>query len=211
MGSDPNFSDYLRRPYRWLHGVWGAVGLAACVLLALAKGHPPGLVFLPFAAGVWLAGHVLLWLSRRLAIHGRRTAGAVASGAAPARWPPTLVALAFLGGLVSIGGLALVGVQWVFRSHRAHELYPVLLWWVPATLCFLGILLRWKWSRLLAGGGAIFIAVLIIYEMLASYLRGYRNAADDWLLAIALAVAMLLLGTHILRSPAIRVFFARKP
>jgi len=37
----------------------------------LEGGHPPGLVFIPIAAAIWLVGHILLWLSRKLVIQGK--------------------------------------------------------------------------------------------------------------------------------------------
>jgi len=65
-------TDYLKQIFCALHIVWAIIGAAICILLAtLEGGHPPGLVFVPIAAAIWLVGHVLLWLSRKLVIRGK--------------------------------------------------------------------------------------------------------------------------------------------
>jgi len=201
-------TDYLKRVFRWLHIVWAIIGSVACVLLATGKGHPPGLVFVPIAMAIWLVGHALLWLSRKLAVRGKNRAdkGKVTHE----KWPLTLIALVFLCGVVFIFGS--FGIIWQVLSERnwiRELLIPVAIW-VPSTLCFFGILLRRDWSQTLAGGGLIFVAVILLYEMIASFMRGYRNSATEWLTVIVITILLVLIGQHIFRSPRIKAFFARQ-
>lgn len=62
-------TDYFKNVFLWLHIVWAIIGASISILLATLKGgHPPGLVFVPIAAAIWLVGHVLLWLSHKLLV-----------------------------------------------------------------------------------------------------------------------------------------------
>jgi hypothetical protein len=193
--------------FRWLHGFWAVVGAGSCILLALAKGgHPPGLVFIPVAAAIWLAGHLLLWASHRLAIRGRNLADSknIASG----KWPVTIILLVFVFGAIFIFGL--FGIVWQILSERdwLRELAVPLLYWIPASLCFFGILLRQDWSRVLAGSGFMFAATILLYEMIASAMRGYRNSTTEWVMVIVIFIMLVLFGLYVLRSSKIKAFYS---
>lgn len=41
--------------------LWALAGIYASVVLLMAGGHPPGLVFLPVALVAWALGHLFLW------------------------------------------------------------------------------------------------------------------------------------------------------
>ena len=187
---------------------WAIIGVSVCILLATAKGgHPPGLVFVPIAAVIWLAGHMLLWASRKLAIRGKDLADNrnVASG----KWPPTIILLVFISGIVFIVGL--FAIVWQVLSERdwLRELAIPLAVWVPSSLCFFGILLRRDWSRILAGSGLIVVAVILLYEMIASLMRGYQNSTTEWVIIIAIFGLLILFGQYILRSSNIKAFYSK--
>lgn len=187
---------------------WAIFGASVCILLATAKGgHPPGLVFVPIAAVIWLAGHMLLWVSRKLAIRGKNLAGD--GNVAPGKWPLTIVLLVFMFGIVFIVGL--FAIVWQILSERdwLRELAIPLAVWIPSSLCFFGILLRQDWSRLLAGYGFIFVAVILLYEMVASFMRGYQNSAAEWVIVFAIVGLLILFGQHILRSSSIKAFYIK--
>jgi hypothetical protein len=202
-------TDYLQNVYRWLHVAWAIIGASVCILLATAKGgHPPGLVFVPIAAVIWLAGHMLLWVSRKLAIRGKDLADNrnVASG----KWPPAIILLVFISGIFFIVGL--FAIVWQVLSERdwLRELAIPLAVWIPSSLCFLGILLRQDWSRILAGSGLIAVAVILLYEMIASFMRGYQNSITEWVIVIAIFGLLILLGQYILRSSSIKAFYSKR-
>jgi hypothetical protein len=200
-------ADYLKPVYRWLHILWAITGSAASVLLASAKGHPPGLVFVPVVIAIWLGGHALLWLSRKLAVKGKFTANNRNVG--ESKWPVLLILLGFLFGAAFIFGA--FGLAWqAFSGARwGIELLSVAAIWLTASLCFFGILLRQDWSRILAGSGFIVLAAIMLYEMIASFMRGYKNSPAEWVAVIILFILLVSLGQYILRSTRIKVFFAR--
>ncbi len=197
----------MKNVFRWLHGFWAVVGAGSCILLALAKGgHPPGLVFVPVAAAIWLAGHLLLWASHKLAIRGKNLAESknIASG----KWPVTIVVLVLVFGTIFIFGL--FGIIWQVLSERnwLRELAIPLLYWIPASLCFFGILLRQDWARVLAGSGFMLVAAILLFEMAASAVRGYRNSTIEWLMVIAIFILLVLFGLYILSSSKIKAFYS---
>lgn len=97
-------TDYLKNVFRWLHIVWAIIGASICILLAtLEGGHPPGLVFVPIAAAIWVVGHVLLWLSCKLAI--RRKYLLDNRNIVRGKWPVMLIVLVILCGIVFIFGI----------------------------------------------------------------------------------------------------------
>lgn len=201
-------TDYLKNEFRWLHIVWALIGASVCILLATAKGgHPPAIVLVPVAAAIWLAGHVLFWLSRKLAIRGKLRADKriPASGS----WPPIIILLALLFGLIFIFGL--FGIAWQVLSERdwLRELAVPLTVWIPSSLCFFGILLRQDWSRILAGSGFIVVAAILLLQMIASYMRDYRNSMTEWATVIAVFILLTFIGQYILRSPSIKLFFSK--
>jgi hypothetical protein len=178
------------------------------VLLATAKGgHPPGIVFVPVAAVIWLAGHILLWGSHRLAIRGKYSVEN--REIAPGKWPLSIIFLVSLFGIVFFFGLFGIVWQILFERDWLRELIIPLAVWIPSSLCFFGIVLRRDWSRLLAGSGFIVVAIILLYEMIASLLRGYRNSSAEWATVIVIFVLLSLLGQYILRSSSIKTFFSK--
>jgi len=201
------YADYLKPIYRWLHITWATIGISASVLMATAKGHPPGLVFVPIVLVTWLAGHGLLWLSRKLAVKGRLAAHNQAVG--DGKWPVLLILLVCLFGAVFIFGAFGLFWQMFSGSRWGIELISMTAIWLTAALCFFGILMRLDWSRNLAGAGFIILAAILLYEIIASFMRGYRNSPAEWATALILSVLLVLLGWYILRSSRIKTFFVR--
>ena len=201
-------TNYLKSKFRWLHLVWAIFGVGICVLLVTAKGgHPPGIVFVPIAAAIWLFGHVLLWGSRKLAIRGKYLTGS--GNIATGKWPPALILLTFLFGIVFIFGLFGIVWQVLFERNWLRELAIPLAVWIPSSLCFFGILSRQNWSRILVGSGSIVVAVLLLYEMITSFMRGYRNSNTEWIIAIVVFIILVLFGKYILRSANIKAFYSK--
>lgn len=201
-------SDYLKNVFRGLHILWVLVGVGLCVLLVMSKGgHPPGIVLVPIVVVIWIAGHALLWLSRKLAIRGKYLADSRSS--AGGKWPVALILLALFSGGFFIFGL--FGIAWqVFFEHvQLHELAVPLAFWIPSSLCFFGILLRQNWSRILSGCGFILIAIVLVKEMVESLMRGYRNSNSEWAMAIIISIVLVLFGIYILRSSRIKSFYSK--
>jgi hypothetical protein len=97
-------THYFKNVFRWLHIVWAFIGASICILLATLKGgHPPGLVFVPVAVAIWLLGHVLLWLSRKLLIQGKSSADN--GNSTRGKWPLMLIVFVILLGVVFILGI----------------------------------------------------------------------------------------------------------
>jgi hypothetical protein len=199
----------LKRTFRWLHAIWAIIGAGVCVLLATAQGgHPPGLVFVPVAAAIWLAGHVLFWGTRKLAIRGKRLAGD--SAAASGKWPLTLVVLVLLSGALFIFGLLGISWQVVSETNWLRKLPVPLMIWIPSSLCFFGLLLRQDWSRILAGSGIIITAAALLYEMIASQMRSQQYSVVEWLIAIVVLVVLVFTGQYVLRAASIKTFFGKR-
>ena len=201
-------TNYLKNVFRWLHIAWAIVWATICILLATAAGgHPPGIVFIPVAAAIWLAGHGLLWVSRKLVIRGKCIADN--KNIASDKWPLAIILLAFISGIVFIFGL--FGIVWQVLSERdwIRQLPIPFAVWIPSSLCFFGILLRQDWSRILAGSGFIVVAVILLYEMIASFVRGYQNSTTEWVIAVAIFGLLIWFGQYILRSSGIKAFYSK--
>ena len=92
---------------------------------------PPGIVIVPIAAAIWLAGHGLLWVSHKLAIRGKHLADNrnIASG----KWPLAIVVLVFITGIVFIFGL--FGIVWQVLPERnwLRKLPIPFAVWIPSS------------------------------------------------------------------------------
>ena len=192
--------------FRWLHVAWATIGAGVCLLLAFATGgHPPGIVFVPVAAVIWLAGHLLLWASRKLAVRGKNRADK--RSAVSGKWPATMILLVLICGVVFIVGFFAITWQVIFEHNWRRQIGIPVLIWIPSSLCFFGILLRQDWSRILAGSGLIFLAVILLYEMIMSLMRGYQNPITEWVFVIVIFGVLVFFGQYILRSSSIKKFY----
>ena len=199
-------ADYLKLVFRWLHIIWAIIGFAASIMLASAKGHPPGLVFVPVVLAIWIIGHGLFWISRKLVIKGKLAADN--RNTTSGRWPLLLVLLVFLVGAVFMFGVFGLTSQVLAGKRWGIELISMALIWLGTTLSFFGILLRQNWARFLIGGGFVALALILLYEMIASFARGYKNSLTEWVTAIVLFILLVLIAQYVLRSSRIKAFFA---
>jgi hypothetical protein len=168
-------------------------------------GHPPGLVLVPVVVMIWLAGHALFWVSRKLAIRGKYSADT--KNRVGGKWPLALILLVIVFGALFIFGL--FGIVWeVFIERNSlHELIVPLAFWMPSSICFFGILLRQYWSRILAGVGFIVVAFVLLKEMIESLFRGYQNSNIEWMIAIIIFILLILFGLYILYSSRIKAYY----
>jgi hypothetical protein len=143
--------NYTKIIFRSLHIVLVIIGTSVVVILASAtKGHPPGIVFAPIAIGFWVIGHVLLWISHKLAKKGE--ASTESSDHGSGKWPLTILILSFVLGGFFVFGLFVIISNILFDHNWQKELPIFLVVWLPPSICFIGILLRQAWSRFLTSG-----------------------------------------------------------
>ena len=200
--------NHLKKAFLSLHIVWAIIGVSITVVLATStKGHPPAAVFAPVALALWVAGHVLLWFSRKLAIQGNDSVEKRDN--AGGKWPLTLILLAFIFGCVFILGLFAITTKALIDHNWQSQLPIFLVIWLPPSICFVGILLRQAWSRILAGGGFIAVALFLLYQMVEGLVHGNRHSALDWITGIVILLIFLFLGQHILRFPKINAFYSK--
>ena len=116
------------------------------------------------------------------------------------------IVLALVTGVTFIVGL--FGISWLhfYENTNFKELWVLLAFWIPISLCFFGILLRRKWARWLAGGGCIVAALTLVYQMYESIMRDYHHPKTEWLIAIGVLSALFLFGLYLLRSSKIKTF-----
>jgi hypothetical protein len=161
---------------------WAAISLVVALVLALAKGHPPGLVFVPFVAVAWLVGHLII-----LAV-GHLTKRLVAARPEAAASP------------LDAGHVA----QWIARG-----VVGVALLGATAFVLFMAGSLYFGQNRGLIGA-LVAAAALAVWAVLAALLAGLvaRRAwavpALRWALGAAgLWFAWMLVGGAIDNRPAI--------
>ena len=204
-------SSYLKRPFRIAHLVWAgiAVGLTALLVFFGGEGHPPGIILLPVVWGVWLLGHGALWASRRLALEGRsRTRSSMDGGL---KWPPGLFLFTIgTGFATAVGLLPLVMTVAGTGGDRFRDpLWAIMAAiWLVHGVCFVGLLLRRGWSRLLAALLCFGWAALLIAQFVDHVLRDLPIHTGELAIAIVLIGIGIFYGWHLLASPRIRGFLA---
>lgn len=181
--------------FKTLHLIWLALIVAACALLLPAKGHPPGIVFVPLVLMVGALGHVLLlviaWLTRR----GRNRVDPGPDG--PPRMPAELVLIALALGPVALGALAVaVGQLPLLRSQP-------LVWFGIAAVALVHatafvLMLRMKAARHLLAALAFGWGLALALQL--------REARSPIELAIGLALvgALIVLAAYLLRARRIQ-------
>lgn len=200
-----------RRPaVLWAHGLWGALGFSICVLLVLAGGgHPPPIIFVPVVVAVWAAGHGAIWAAGRIAARGRRSLAA--NGRGVAAWPLTLKLALALTGLAGAIGLIQLVVSLLLR-----ELYPFRLpglWvltmaiWIAHATCFVGLLLRKRWSRLLCAALPLAWAALLAKQIVEHLAGGALIDIGELLIAVALIVLLVVFGGYLATSKRVAAQF----
>lgn len=172
---------------RVLHFCWALPCLASSVFLAQADGHPPGIIFVPVVLVVWLMGHAMLSLTRRLSERGR--ARSMQSGS----WPPGIIAVAVGAGVASFLGIMAMAWPFLGGAGLSRSLLPfVAAAWALHAVTFVGLLLRTTWARRLGSALAAGWAILLSYQVIEHLLRG--RPAEPLELVGAIIVALLLFG-----------------
>ena len=199
--------DKLKIAFRYLHSIWAIIGLITTIIFATAtKGHPPGIVFIPIVFGVWVIGHTLFWFCYKLAVKGRQLAET--RNNEREQWPLIILLLTLVFGGIFIFGLLLIITKTVTEHNWAKELPILLTIWLPPSICFIGILLRQSWSRIMSSAVLIISALLLLNQMIESLIRGNRASVIEWVIALAILITLLFLGQHILRSASIKAFYS---
>ncbi|HMB54198.1 MAG TPA: hypothetical protein VKU40_12835 [Thermoanaerobaculia bacterium] len=186
-------------PWTWrvllaLHLLWALAGLALCLLLATATtGHPPGIAFLPFAAGAWGLGHLFLYVAGRLARAGVERTGSV-------RWPPALLAALLGSGGVAALGLFVLASLSVQRQALDAWTATLAAVWLPHVVVFSALLLRRRWARPRAVALALFwVLVLVVQVFTTTDVRAW-----EWPVVALLIAALGALALALWRSDAVR-------
>jgi hypothetical protein len=193
--------------FRILHIVSAVVSLLACVVLATSKGGlPPAIILLNIALIFWLLGHLLLWIISKIFGQGRKLKTDAETDFK--KWPLSLLILiVLLGGVFIFGAIAII-LLIVLENDCLSDMLTILAIWLPPSLCFIGILLRKPWSRVLAGGGFIALAMFVCYQIAESAMGTRTNSITEWIIAITILLLTLFVGQHILRAPRIKAFYA---
>lgn len=181
--------------FRILYIVWALPCIAACVVLLQAtEGHPPGIVFLPFAIGIWVIGHLLLWGTRRLVERG-----VASKNPAWQDWPPSIVVAIIGSGIASFLGVLLLGRIGIDQDQWQPWnliVLGVLLAHVPA---FVGLLLRKTWARVYAAILAASWALLMTVQLVDHLMRGSAVRLWEWPVAITIILACATLAALLSR------------
>ncbi len=204
-----NDSPKDRRGYA-AHAAWAVTAVAVSLLMifTINKGHPPFIVFLPLVILVWVVGHLAIWGVAWLVVKGRRVASGTRSEGRS--WPVGL-RLAVIG----TGVLTSVGVFQILVTGYLGRLYPyhyANLWALMLVIklvhaaCFVGLLLRQRWSRhmsaLLAVGWAMLLASQISEHLPP---RAPSNIAE-LMIAFGIMVFLFILGLHLVVSREVKSF-----
>lgn len=75
----------------------------------------------------------------------------------------------------------------------------LIIWLVHGT-CFVGLLLRQRWSRFLSSAIAFAWALLSVWQIVEHLVRGYRIDIAGILILVAATVFLTLLGFHLAAS-----------
>jgi tetrahydromethanopterin S-methyltransferase subunit F len=193
------------------HSVWGAIGFSICVLFAVVPGgHPPLMIFIPLVAAVWFVGHVAIWGAGRIAARGRRAA--LEAGTEARAWPLGLVAGLALAGIASA-----IGLLQLVASVLMRELYPFDppgLWaltmaiWIAHGACFVGLLLRRRWSRYLCAALPLGWAALLAVQIVDHLAHGRPAEPVEMTIAVALVLLLSAFAWYLIASERIKLILS---
>ena len=206
---DPSDGSRGRGAGRFAHLAWLALGISISVLLVFGgEGHPPPLVFLPLVLLLWVLGHLGIWGAGRLAAKGRRAASGTAGGRGS--WPAGLrLALLATGIGASIGVLQAAVSLYLGRwyPYRDAGLWSVMIVvWVLHGGCFVGLLLRRRWSRILCLLLASAWALLLASRIIDSLVHDTRVEIFPLLTLSGLMAALLVLVRQFAASERVKSF-----
>lgn len=192
--------------FLFLHLAWAAAGIFGTVMVIMSKGgHPPALVLLPAVVGVWLLGHVFIWISQWIV---RRSAKSIfADQPTRQRWPPSVVLMIIAMGLSCFATLIIGGVL-LYKGSPHGEGIMFLVAAAILGLLFAGLLARKNWSRLIVIILLVSLATWLVLEMGQSIMKGYQQPLNDWLIAAGLLLFLVGLALHWLKSSRVRNYFS---
>jgi hypothetical protein len=196
---------------RVAHAVWAALAILVSLLLIFGgQGHPHPVIFLPLVIVVWIVGHFTIWGVSWLAVKGRRRASGIEAG--ERSWPMGLrFALMGTGIAASVGLLQIVVTAFRGKMYPYHD---VTLWgimmaiWLVHGACFVGLLLRRPWSRLVSVMLAFGWALLAAHQITEHLMRGYRLDIVGLLIVSAGMVVLFLFGLHLATSNKVKAFLS---
>jgi len=202
---------HVPQPHRRVaHAAWAAVCFIGCLLLVVngRQGHPPAIILLPVVLLAWAVGHGFIWGVQRLADKGRRTVAQPATDSQ--RWPLALrLAAVGTGSAALVGAAQVVGTllegSWYPFNHASYW-WAMLLVWVVHAICFAGLLLRRRWSRLLSATLAFGWAALLGLQVAEHLAPGASSDTAGVLIAIALMAVLVLLGRYLASSGKVKSF-----
>lgn len=193
------------------HAVWGVIGFSLCVLFALVPGgHPPLMIFIPLIVAVWFVGHIAIWGAGRIAARGRRAA--IEADAEARAWPLGLVAVLVLAGIAGAIGLLQLVVSVLMR-----ELYPFDppgLWaftmtiWIAHGACFVGLLLRKRWSRYLCAALPLGWAALLVVQIVDHLAHGRPAEPVEMTIAVGLMLLLSAFACYLITSKRIELILS---
>ena len=194
--------------FLFLHLAWAAAGVFGTVMVIMSKGgHPPALVLLPAVLGIWLLGHVFIWISQWII---KRSAKSIfADQPTRQRWPPSVVLVIITMGLACFASLIIGGVLLYKGSPHGEGVLFLIIGAVSAIL-FAGLLARKNWSRLITIILLITHATWLVLEMGQSLHKGYQHPLNDWLIAAGVLVFLVGLALHWLKSNRVRNYFGAR-
>lgn len=197
--------------FRTLHVFVALIAVIACVFLAFAKGHPPGLVFVPFVLVFWLIAHLILFgLKRFLAYMANPKERTMAQG-----WPPLVTLMAIGSGLVLLQLIYGLLHDFVMRSKwtELNNWMWAIMIFTPPTCVFGGIIYGAitgsKFARWIAAAGPVsyigYISVRLVREITT---KGYTR--ESWLPVIFVVGFCIAMTSYLLASSSVREFFASR-
>lgn len=197
-----------RKLFLILHGILICIGVYACAVLFNARGgHPPGIIFLPLAAGIWIFLHIFLGVIQKLGSMGVQRV--YDAGLEPGPWPPALILVVAGCSIIFFNGLTGIAPLIIYRNLSPILLALFLGIQAINLACLCGILLRRDWARVLAGGALLLIAALLLLRLAPVLLWGHGLGFIALAYAAALIGASSGLGYYLLTSERIRDFFIR--
>lgn len=194
---------------RIAHAIWAALAILVALFLVLAGGgHPAPIIFLPLVVVIWVVGHIVVWGVGWLAGKGRRLR--TAAGGVTQSWPAGLK-LAVIGTAVgtSVGIIQIVVTAFLGKLYPYHDATlwtTMLIIWLVHGTCFVGLLLRRRWSRFLASAIALAWALLSVWQIVEHLVRGYRLEIGPLLILVLATVFLALFGLHLAVSRKVKSF-----
>lgn len=194
----------MKKPMLVAHGIIFLLGLVLSIGL-LVIGYNTELMFiLAFVISGWINLHLLLGLIQLLEWLGRKRTRA----GSPKIWPAPLIVTLILFLLASGKGLGMLNFMLErTQSWTFWNAIGALTTLFPAAV-FLGILLRFPWARILAGGGLILSSVAYLAAYVAVIPNEYERLTwQEWILLGGMNGLLVAWGVFFLRSQSVRAFF----